>query len=89
MHSELDVQQSDPLGPLLFSSTLWPLLLKIGELVPNLTQDSWFLDDGTLAWSEQRLNQFLQILLNDEQEQALFSRKDKRKILSNKRRTIY
>lgn len=42
------VQQGDPLGPLLFSLTLQPLLLDLKAYVPDLVLNAWFLDDGSL-----------------------------------------
>src|SRR6185369_2874890 len=42
------VQQGDPLGPLLFSLVLHPLVEKIQSLFPNLDLNVWYLDDGTI-----------------------------------------
>ena len=49
LKSESGVQQGDPLGPFLFSLTLWPVIEKLGDAVPNLTQHTWYLDDGFVA----------------------------------------
>ena len=46
LSSESGIQQGDPLGPLLFSLTLWPIIEKIQETAPELQQLSWYLDDG-------------------------------------------
>ena len=53
--SESGIQQGDPLGPLLFSLTLWPILEKIQEISPELQKHSWYLDDGVLVGSEDDL----------------------------------
>ena len=47
--SSLGVQQGDPLGPLLFSITLQPLILALSEKFPDLLLNIWYLDDGTLV----------------------------------------
>ena len=42
------VQQGDPLGPLLFSLALHPVLAKLRAACPELLLNAWYLDDGTL-----------------------------------------
>ena len=42
------VQQGDPLGPLLFSLVLHPLVEKIAREFPDLDLNVWYLDDGTI-----------------------------------------
>ena len=49
------MQQGDPLGPLLFSLTLWPIIEEIESKIPNLTQHCWYLDDGIIAGTEPEL----------------------------------
>ena len=53
--SESGIQQGKPLGPLLFSLTLWPIIEKIQDYSPELQQISWFLDNGVLVGSEHNL----------------------------------
>ncbi|GJT06297.1 hypothetical protein Tco_0840759 [Tanacetum coccineum] len=43
----MGVQQGDPLGPLLFSIVLHPLVCKIRDSF-NLSFQAWYLDDGTI-----------------------------------------
>ena len=71
------VQQGDPLGPLLFSVTLWPIIKKIRTSVPSLLQHTWFLDDGFIAGSEDQIKQTLGILDNEGPERGLILTKDK------------
>ena len=56
------MQQGNPLGPLLFSLTLWPIMEEIESKTPNLTQHFWYLDDGIIAGTEPELNEVLDIL---------------------------
>ena len=45
--SHQGVQQGDPLGPLLFTLVLHPLVCKIVETF-SLSLHAWYLDDGTI-----------------------------------------
>ena len=65
LQSESGVQQGDPLGPFLFSLMLWPVIEKIRDAVPNLTQHTWYLDDGFVASSEDQIRTTLDILPNE------------------------
>ena len=56
------VQQGDPLGPLGFATTLQSMVERIKAEVPNLTINSWFLDDGTLMGSPEDLAAALNIV---------------------------
>ena len=47
--SSCGVQQGDPLGPLLFSLVLQPIIEKIASEVPSLLFNGWYLDDGILC----------------------------------------
>ena len=46
LRSTTGVQQGDPLGPLLFSLTIQPIL---DSLPSDLPFNSWYLDDGTIC----------------------------------------
>ena len=46
--SEAGVQQGDPLGPFLFCLVLQVLVNKVRDLVPNLSLNNWYMDDGSL-----------------------------------------
>ena len=65
LQSESGVQQGVPHGSLLFSLTLWPVIEKIRDAVPNLTQHTWYLDDGFVAGSEDQIRTTLHILANE------------------------
>ena len=53
--STAGVQQGDPLGPLLFSLILQPVIEKIQEEAEDLIQNSWYLDDGILVGTKEAL----------------------------------
>jgi hypothetical protein len=59
--STTGVHQGDPLGSLLFSITLQPVVEQLNE-VKGLVQNSWFLDDGELVGSREALAEAWDIL---------------------------
>ena len=77
LQSESGVQKGDPLGPLLISLTLWPVIEKIRDAVPHLTQRTWYLDDGFVAGLEDQIRTTLDILANEGPKRGLDLRKDK------------
>ena len=84
VQSESGVQQGDPLGPSLFSLTLWPIIQKIKNSVPGLLQYTWYLDYGFIAGPEDQIKQTFEILANEGPERGLTLRKDKCELLSIK-----
>ena len=58
--SSCGVQQGDPLGPLLFSLALQPIVEEIQALNPRL--NLWYLDDGVIVGSPQLLQQVWDII---------------------------
>uniref|UniRef100_A0A1X7SVN2 Reverse transcriptase domain-containing protein n=1 Tax=Amphimedon queenslandica TaxID=400682 RepID=A0A1X7SVN2_AMPQE len=56
------VQQGDPLGPLLFSLVLQPIVERLESEVPGLVLNSWYLDDGVLCGSSDDLLAALTII---------------------------
>jgi hypothetical protein len=59
--SETGVQQGDPLGPLLFCAAIHPILEKINREC-NLDINAWYMDDGNLLGSPEKLFKAWEIL---------------------------
>ncbi|GJW41336.1 putative reverse transcriptase domain-containing protein [Tanacetum coccineum] len=58
------VQQGDPLGPLLFSLVLHPLICKIRDSF-NLFLHAWYLDDGTIVGDTLVVGKVLELITED------------------------
>ncbi|GKB75706.1 reverse transcriptase domain-containing protein [Tanacetum coccineum] len=58
------VQQGDPLGPLLFSSVLHPLICKIRDSF-SLCLHAWYLDDGTIVGDTLVVGKVLELIMED------------------------
>ena len=52
------------------------------DAVPNLTQHTWYLDDGFVAGSENQIRTTLDILANEGPKRGLYLRKDNCELLS-------
>jgi hypothetical protein len=61
-YAHTGVQQGDPLGPLLFSMVLQPLVQKIKERCPSLKLNAWFLDDGAFIGPTAELLNVLELI---------------------------
>ncbi|GJW59182.1 putative reverse transcriptase domain-containing protein, partial [Tanacetum coccineum] len=64
LRSYQEVQQGDPLGPLLFSLVLHPLVSKIRDSF-NLYLQAWYLDDGTIIGDTLVVGEVLKVIMND------------------------
>nr|GEV32592.1 hypothetical protein [Tanacetum cinerariifolium] len=58
------VQQSDPLGPLLFFLVLHPLICKIRDSF-SLFLHAWYLDDGTIVEDTMVVGKVLELIMKD------------------------
>ncbi|GJR84358.1 hypothetical protein Tco_0155143 [Tanacetum coccineum] len=58
------VQQGDPLGPLLFSLVLHPLICKIRDSF-SLSLHAWYLDDGTIVGDIVVVGKVLELIMED------------------------
>ncbi|GKA98975.1 putative reverse transcriptase domain-containing protein [Tanacetum coccineum] len=58
------VQQGDPLGPLLFSLVLHPLICKIRDSF-SLSLHAWYLDDGTIVGDTVVVGKVLELIMKD------------------------
>ncbi|GJV93972.1 putative reverse transcriptase domain-containing protein, partial [Tanacetum coccineum] len=74
------VQQGDPLGPLLFSLVLHPLICKIRDSF-SLSLHAWYLDDGTIVGDTVVVGKVLELIIEDGPGCGLHLNIDKTKVL--------
>ncbi|GJZ11706.1 ankyrin repeat-containing protein ITN1-like protein [Tanacetum coccineum] len=73
------VQQGDPLGPLLFSLDLHPLICKIRDSF-SLCLHAWYLDDGTIVGDTLVVGKVLELIIEDGPRCGLHLNVDKTKV---------
>jgi hypothetical protein len=66
------VQQGDPLGPLLFSLVLQPLVERIQREFPDLDLNVWYLDDGTIIGHKEDVFRVFELLRGEGPNIGLF-----------------
>ncbi|GJS21970.1 hypothetical protein Tco_0450602 [Tanacetum coccineum] len=71
-----EVQQGDPLGPLLFDLALHPLVYAINQSC-ELTLQAWYLDEGTIIGDTLMVTKALEIIMTDALTRGLFLNVDK------------
>ncbi|GJY71196.1 putative reverse transcriptase domain-containing protein [Tanacetum coccineum] len=77
------VQQGDPLGPLLFSLVLHPLICKIRNSF-SLSLHAWYLDDGTIVGDTMVVGKVLELIMEDGSWCGLHLNVDKTKVFCPK-----
>ncbi|GJY79821.1 reverse transcriptase domain-containing protein [Tanacetum coccineum] len=73
------VQQGDPLGPLLFSLVLHPLICKIRDSF-SLSLHVWCLDDGTIVGDTMVVEKVLKLIMEDGPGRGLHLNVDKTEV---------
>ena len=77
-----------PWGHFFFLLTLWPVIEKIRDTVPNPTQHTWYLDDGLVEESEDQIQRTLVILANEGSKRGSVSEERQVRTLINRRSTL-
>ena len=76
------MQPGDPLCPLLFSLTLWPIIEEIESKIPDPTQHCWYLDVGIINGTEPELKEALDIFTLSSKTCGLELKRDKCEVWS-------
>ena len=71
LRSREGVQQGDPLAPLLFSLVAQPLAENIGML-PGVTWNAWYIDDGNIITTAAGARLVLDLVLSEGHQHGLF-----------------
>ena len=83
IQSQSGNQQRDPLGPLLFSLAFSPIIKELDNKLPNLMQNSWYLDDEIITGTEEELCESLEVLSTHGNESGLQLSRDKCELCSS------
>ena len=79
------MQQGDPLGPLLFSLVLHPLVCNIRDSF-SLSLQAWYLDDGTIIGDTLVVGKVLELIMVDGPRCGLHLNVDKTEVFFAKGR---
>ena len=85
LESDEGVQQGDPLGPLLFSMAIQPIVDEIARECPGLSFHGWYLDDGQVGGSTKDVLKACEIVKRLAKEIGLDLNQGKCEVVFNRR----